>query len=207
MLEPAGPSAGVVADLWWLMLALGTAVFVLVVALLAVGVVRSGRGDTGDWRSRSSWWLLGGGVALPSVVITVVLVATVATMRALPDEAGATPGLAIEVTGRQWQWDVVYPDHGVRSVDEVHLPAGEPVLLRLRSADVIHSFWVPALAGKMDALPDHENTLIVEADEPGTYSGVCAEFCGVGHTAMRITVVVHDRAGFDNWIETGALSG
>lgn len=207
MLEPAGPSAGAVADLWWLMLALGTAVFILVVALLGVGLVRSGASAEGNQRSPSPWWLLGGGVALPSIVITVVLVATVVTMRALPDQAGTAPGLTIEVTGSQWQWDVVYPDHGVRSVNEVHVPAGEAVLLRLRSADVIHSFWVPALAGKMDALPDHDNTLIVEADEPGTYGGACAEFCGLGHTGMRITVVAHDRAGFERWLENGARRG
>lgn len=207
MLEPAGPSAGVVADLWWLMVALGSAVFLLVVVLLGVGLVRAGDGTRHDRHAPSRWWLLGGGVALPSIVIAVVLVATVVTMRALPDQSGAAPDLTIEVTGRQWQWDVVYPDHGVRAVNEVHLPAGEPVLLRLRSADVIHSFWVPALSGKMDALPDHDNTLIVEADVPGTYGGPCAEFCGVGHTGMRITVVAHDRAGFERWIENGALPG
>lgn len=200
------------ADLWWLLLALGTAVFLLVVALLGAALVRSGSTDSagsadGERRSPSRWWLLGGGVALPSIVITVVLVATVATMRALPDQAGTDLDLTIEVTGSQWQWEVFYPDHGVRAVNEVHLPAGEPVLLRLRSADVIHSFWVPALAGKMDALPDHDNTLIVEVDEPGTYDGACAEFCGLGHTGMRITVVAHDRAGFERWIENGAGPG
>lgn len=210
-LDPAGPAARAIDDLWQLLLWLGTAVMVLVVAVLVVALRRgrrqartdpdplaTGPDDPEGAGVRS--WLIGGGVVLPVVGVVVVLVATIFAMRATADEA-PDGALVIEVTGHQWWWEVAYPDHGVTTANEVHVPAGEPVTLVLGSADVIHSFWAPALAGKLDALPDGENRLVIEADEPGRYDGACAEFCGLQHANMAVTVVAHPPEEFADWLD------
>jgi cytochrome c oxidase subunit II len=113
----------------------------------------------------------------------------------VPSEA-----LEIEVVGHQWWWEIRYPDEGITTTNELHLPVGRPIKLQLTSADVIHSFWVPALAGKMDLLPDHANTLALEADEPGEHSSRCAEFCGLEHTKMVLTVVAEPEDRFASWV-------
>jgi cytochrome c oxidase subunit 2 len=143
-------------------------------------------------------WVIGGGVVLPLVVIGIVLAATVGTMR---DVSTAAPGgsLAVQVIGHQWWWEVRYPD-GVTSANELHLPVGRPVKVEVRSADVIHSLWVPALAGKMDALPDKANTLVLQADEPGVHHSECAEFCGLQHRHMKLVVTAEPEAAFTSWV-------
>ena len=203
--QPAGPVAETMADLWWLMLALGTAVFVLFGVLLWRGLRRNGQQDVdshgtaaGDPERGVGAWLVGGGVVLPVVVIGLVFAATITAMRATPTGAESDT-LVVEVIGHQWWWEVHYPAQDVVTANEIHIPAGEPVTFRLTSADVIHSFWVPRLGGKMDLLPEDVNTLVLQADEPGRYSGDCAEFCGLQHALMGITVVAHDRAEFDAW--------
>ena len=207
-LQPRGPVAETMADLWWLMLALGTAVFVLVAVLLWRGLRRPGTPDdepsTTDAPERDTGaglapWLVGGGVVLPLVVIGVVLAATVVGMRATPTAADGD-GLVIEVTGHQWWWEVHYPEAGVETANEIRIPVGEPVTFHLTSGDVIHSFWVPSLGGKLDAMPEDVNTLVLQADEAGEYGGDCAEFCGLQHARMGITVFAEPRADFDRWL-------
>lgn len=209
VLDPAGSSARTIEDLWWLMLAAGGAVFVIVAVALYVGLRRDpaspdDRGGAPEATDRldgaTRGWIVGGGVVLPVVAITVVLVATVVAMRTIEADHDEVD-LTVEVTGHQWWWEVRYPDHDVVTANEVHVPAGASVRLVLRSADVIHSFWVPALAGKMDLLPERANELVIDADEPGRYPGRCAEFCGVQHTNMDIDVVAHDEAGFAAWLD------
>jgi cytochrome c oxidase subunit II len=214
-LDPVGPAARDIEHLWWLMFWLGLAVFVLFGVLLAGAVRRShraaGEGDAvlgeDDVHGRSARpWLLGLGVVLPAVVVTGVLVATIFAMRATADEADGA--LEVQVVGNQFWWQYAYPpeggDGGLTTANELHIPAGEPVRLVLTSTDVIHSFWVPALAGKMDALPDGDNVLTVQADAPGTYLGHCAEFCGLQHANMEITVIAHDAEGFRRWRQANA---
>jgi cytochrome c oxidase subunit 2 len=202
-LDPQGPEAASVADLWWLMFGLGVAVFALVAGLLFAGLFRRrppAEGEPGlEGPARSRRWLVGGGVALPLVVIGVVLAATVATMR---DVSRAAPqgALVVEVVGHQWWWEVRYPDAGVTTANELHLPVGRPVAVQLTSADVIHSFWVPALAGKLDALPDGTNTLVLRADEPGEHRSECAEFCGLQHANMRLIVTAEPSDAFEAWV-------
>lgn len=198
-LDPRGPAASEIASLWWVLLALGAAVFVLFLVLLIRGLSRSevDRADQAD----SVRWLLGGGVVLPLVVLTVVFALTLVAMNALP-ATGNPDRLTIEITGYQWWWDVEYPDHGIRSANEIYVPVSEEVELHLLAADVIHSFWVPALAGKTDLLPDGPTSMVIEAAEVGTYRGVCAEFCGLQHANMAFTVVAVSGAEFATWVET-----
>jgi cytochrome c oxidase subunit II len=124
--------------------------------------------------------------------------ATVRAMRLLP--TASPEALVVEVVGHQFWWEVRYPDEGITLSNELHLPVGRPVNLRLSSADVIHSFWVPALAGKVDLLPDHPNTLVLEADRPGVHQSRCAEFCGLRHTTMVLTVVAEPQDRFGAWV-------
>lgn len=201
-LDPRGPAAREISDLWWVLLLLGAVVYVGVVAFLVVGLMRRRRDDSaapGDEGVPSKWILLGG-VALPAVVLAVVFGFSLASMSALtndiPDDA-----VVIDVVGRQWWWEVSYEGHDFVTANEIHIPVGEPVALRVTSADVIHSFWVPQLAGKIDALPDGINTMVIEADEAGRFGGRCAEFCGLQHTKMGIDVIAEPREDFDSWLE------
>ena len=135
-------------------------------------------------------------IVLPAAVLPpLVAYALVAGDRLLPLPGSATP--RIEAEGRQWVWTFRYPDYGgVETRNVLHLPAGIPVDIVVTSRDVIHAFWVPRLAGKIDAVPGHANHLRLRADEPGRYDGRCSEFCGLGHTGMRFSVVVHRAEDF-----------
>ena len=119
-------------------------------------------------------------------------------MLPLPDGEGKT--LRINVTGHQWWWQVHYPDSGIQLRDELHIPVGVPVDLHLTSADVVHSFWVPRLGGKLDMIPGRTNVLRLQADRADTYRGMCAEFCGLEHAHMRFTVTAHDPGEFKTWL-------
>lgn len=199
-LDPQGPVAEAMAGLWWLMLALGTLVFLVFAVLLAIALFRKPRDAEPTAQPSIGRWIVGGGVVMPLVVIIVVFAATIIAMRAIP----TTPpedALVIDIVGRQFSYDISYPDQGVESVDELHIPVGRPVALRLTSADVIHSFWVPQLAGKLDMLPDDVTTLVLQADEPGEHQSRCAEFCGLHHATMVLTVVAESEERFADWLE------
>jgi cytochrome c oxidase subunit II len=202
-LDPQGPVSGAMADLFWLMLGLGVAVFVVVVVVLALGLLRRGRGgepQPGRQRPNSfGRWFVVGGVVAPLVILIIVFGATVRAMRYVPTTA-PPEALVIEVVGHQFWWEVRYPDSGITVTNELHIPVGRPVNLQLTSADVIHSFWVPALAGKLDLLPDRTNTLVLQADEPGEHVSRCAEFCGLEHTKMLLTVVAEPEDRFALWV-------
>ena len=202
-LDPEGPVADSAAGLWWLMLALGAGVFVIFAVFLGVGLFRARPGDAPEAGpqppDRFGPWLVGGGVALPLVVIAIVFAATVHAMRDVPTTA-PDGALVVEITGHQWWWEVRYPAEGITTANEMHIPVGRAVALQLTSADVIHSFWVPALGGKLDLLPDRTNTLVLEADEPGRHLNRCAEFCGLQHTLMGMDVVAEPPDAFAAWV-------
>ena len=191
-LDPAGPAAASIATLWWVMLAGATVLFALVVVLFVLVVRRPGWGS-GVSPAR---WIVLGGLVLPALVLPpIVAYGLVAGERLLPLMGKAPP--RIEAVGRQWIWTFRYPDHGgVETKGVLHLPAGTPVDIVVTSVDVIHAFWVPRLAGKIDAVPGHTNLLRIQADDPGRYDGRCAEFCGLGHTRMRFVVIVHRAEDF-----------
>jgi cytochrome c oxidase subunit 2 len=198
-LDPKGPAAETIADLWWLMVGLSVAVFLVFAVALVVGLTRRPKeGDAADMQRRLDRWIVGGGVLLPLVVVLIVFGATVVAMRELPDES--EQAMRIEITGFQWRYEVTYPEAGVALTDELRLPVGRPVALHLRSEDVIHSFWLPELGGKLDMLPDGTNVLVLEAAEPGEWGARCAEFCGLRHASMQMRVVAEPAEQFDSWL-------
>jgi cytochrome c oxidase subunit II len=178
------------------------AVFVVFAVALSVSLFRRRPSDEDETRreipSLSDRWFAAGGLSFTTIVL-VVFVATIAGMRALPSTA-PPDALVVEIVGHQWWWEVHYPDEGITTANEVHIPVGRPVAVEVTAADVIHSFWVPRLGGKMDMLPDRTNTLILEADEPGEHHSQCAEFCGLGHAAMALTVVAESKEDFASWV-------
>ena len=137
--------------------------------------------------------LVGGGVVLPSAAVLALLVWGVPAGQALLPKAGAAPVFTVEVTARQWQWEVRYPTRPdlAPRLNRIDLPAGQPVDVRVHADDVIHSFWVPRLGGKIDAIPGRTNVVRLQADAPGLYRGLCAEYCGTGHARMPIEVHAH----------------
>jgi cytochrome c oxidase subunit 2 len=200
MLDTAGREARHVAGLWWFMFTVAVAVYVLVAALVVIGVLRRRRisdPEEGD-RTNFVWW---GGIAMPIVILGVLAYLTVSTTTAVGRDARSD--LRIDVTGHNWWWEVRYPDSGLRTANEVHIPVGRTVELRLRAADVIHSFWVPQLAGKVDLVPGQTNPLRIRAERTGTFLGECAEFCGLQHANMRFVVVVQTAGDFARWAATG----
>lgn len=194
---PRSADARSVNTVFWVMVTLGAAVFAAVIVLLVLA--RRGRHDDDDQATldkRAGRLVIGGGVILPVVILVpLTVVMLVVGNRISPTRDAA---LEIEVTGHQYWWEVEYPD-GTITANEIHIPADQPVRIVLRSADVIHSFWVPQLAGKVDMIPGETTELLIEADGPGTYLGQCAEFCGLQHARMRFLVIAQRSDEFDAW--------
>lgn len=192
-----------IAGLWWLMFGLSTAVYVVVAGFILVAVVRGRRGgpEPPDARKDERFiWI--GGLLMPVLILAVLAVVTVTTTRDLrPDDPTA---VRIEVIGKRWWWEVRYPDEKVTSANEVHVPVDRPVDLVLTSTDVIHSFWVPELAGKVDMVPGQVNHLRFTPTKAGVYRGVCAEFCDIGHANMAFMVVAEPAEDFARWLARGA---
>lgn len=202
-LDPAGPSARSGALLWWSMFAYASVVLVAVVGLWLHAMRRpQDTRDEEQQRRLHNRWIIGGGLILPSISITILLMFGVPMghqMLPLPPSEG--PALRIDVIGHQWWWEVHYPDSNISLTNELHIPAGVPIDIHLATADVIHGFWVPRLGGKLDAIPGRINVLRLQADAPGVYLGQCAEFCGLHHAVMKFTVNAHTPENFTRWLE------
>lgn len=176
------------ADLWWAMLA-GSVVLALSV-LVPVGLAFLRNRAPGHADPRL--WIGGLGLAMPVVVLTLLLVHALRLgAAALP--AASDDAMRIRAEASRWRWTFHYPD-GRISVNRLDIPAGRSVDIAVGSIDVIHSFWVPRLAGKMDAIPGKTNIFRIEADAPGSYRGECAEYCGIGHAVHGFTVIAHEDA-------------
>jgi len=198
-LHPAGPMAESIFDVT-LVLTLGASVIFLGVMGLLVLALRRRAGTPVNTRL----WLVGGGLVFPLVVLVALFVYSLRTSppwRAMPPK----DALIVGVTGHMWWWSLRYRDpvsgREVVSANEIRIPVGRPVYLGLTSADVIHSFWVPAIGGKMDMMPGRVQHLLVQADRPGVYRGQCAEYCGEQHARMALHVVAMAPADFDAWLQ------
>jgi cytochrome c oxidase subunit II len=200
-LEPAGPIAREIAALWWWMAGVGALVFVLVLVALLYAVFRR---PERRWRVDPERLILGGGIVLPVVVLSVLLPFGVIVGSGVSDQRDDET-LTIRVRGYQWWWDVEYgegtPGGGFTTANELYLPVGQKVELILTAADVIHSLWLPRLAGKLDLIPGRTNRLMIEADTPGIFRGQCAEFCGIAHTKMAFIAVAVPPQRFAEWAE------
>lgn len=207
-LSGAGEKAAPVVALTWGVLLISIAV-TIIIALLLVGAI---------WRRPGLAWSAGAkltlqadeggfnwlwiGVGISTLVLLFSIVWTV-TVLAQIEGPPLRPAVTLEVTGRQWWWQVRYLSNDVSrqftTANEIHIPVGQPVRLKLIGGDVIHSFWVPQLAGKMDAIPGQTNETWIEADRPGTYRGQCTEYCGLEHARMGLVVVAQSPAAFQAW--------
>lgn len=202
-LDPAGPFAAPLSEISWVMMAMGAAVLALVLLALALAL---GGGKAKRWMGTHRL-VLGAGFVLPVVVLSAALIYGLTTTARLSDPP--QPGdLRIRVSGEMWWWRVTYLD-GDRAVfetaNEIRIPVSQPVAVELSSADVIHSFWVPQLAAKLDMIPGRTNVLRLQADQAGVYRGQCTEFCGAAHALMAFEIVAVDRASFDAWRASQAL--
>lgn len=203
-LDAKGPVSSAISRLSWVLFVIAAIVFVVVVVLLITGVVKKpgNRPDRlGVYRSNSTEQrvIAIGGIAIPAVILIAIFAYSLRDMVTLakPDQE---PTVTIDVTGHQWWWEVRYEDQGVVTANEIHIPTGEPIEFKLTTADVIHSFWVPNLSQKKDLIPGKENSLWLQADEPGTYQGQCAEFCGDAHAFMGFTVIAEAPENYQAWL-------
>ena len=200
VLDPAGPYADSVTLLAWVLFAMGAAVTGIVMAALYVAIWGKPRWKRWLGGERS---ILIFGVAFPALVLAGLLVWGLTLTASLTDPITGREA-RIRVTGHMWWWDVEYLDAAGRVVrrdaNELHLPVGRPVVLELRSADVIHSFWVPNLSGKEDMIPGRTNRLKVQANRAGRFGGVCAEYCGGPHALMGFVAIAHEEPEYRRWL-------
>ncbi len=198
-LAPAGAGARRVAGLWWLLFGISVAVAVVVgVLIIWVLARRTGaevRARTGSGRA----FVVTMGVALPAIVLAFVYAVGLRDLRDLADPRDPR-ALLVEVVGHRWWWEVRYPASGFVTANEIHVPTGSTVHLRLTTADVNHSFWVPRLAVKTDLVAGRVNEMWLRAERDGVYRGQCAEYCGLQHGHMAFHVVAQPAAEFASWL-------
>ena len=198
-----GPVARDQADLFNLIFWIAVGVFIVVEGVIIYAAIRYRRRDDkipkqvhGNTKLEITWTIV------PSIVIAAIAVPTIIGIweqqRGAPTDMGEV--LEVEAIGHRWWFEFRYPNQEVVTANEMHVPIGRPVNVALASQDVIHSFWVPKLAGKVDMVPLNDNLLWFIADEPGIYDGQCAEFCGIAHAHMRFRVVAHTEEDFQNWV-------
>lgn len=203
-LSPTGREALEIDPLFWTVTGIAAAVTLIVTALVAAALW-----GPRAWRERlgGEWIVIGGGVVFPVVVLTGLLGYGFVVMEAGASRAARASGPGITIVGKRWWWEVVYDTADGRrvvSANELRLPVGRPTALRLETTDVIHSFWAPKLAGKLDMIPGRTNILTVEPVEPGISRGQCAEYCGGAHALMSFYVEAMPTAEFEAWLEAEA---
>jgi len=203
VLSPASPYAQNIANLFWITFWISLVILIAVSGFVIFNLVRyRDRGQEGlppqthgNTVVEITW------TAVPFAILTVLFVLTIQSMQAVspPKHPKADP-VNVNVVAHQWWWEFQYPDANVTTANELHIPVGKSIHITLTSVDVIHDFWVPALGRKMDAVPAHPNTLVIQADKPGVYLGTCAEFCGAEHAWMRIRVYAQTEADYQTWL-------
>jgi cytochrome c oxidase subunit 2 len=212
-LDPAAAEARVVADLMRDFTVLLGIIFLIVIGIACASILRRHRGIEQEplegthvpspQTERMLWGAVGGASILTTVILLGLIVISVSAGKAISDQAMPSNALTIEVSASQWWWDIRYmnedPSLIFTTANEIHIPVGRAVRIRGSSLDVIHSFWVPGLAGKRDLIPSRTTTEWFKADKPGRFRGQCAEFCGLQHAHMALWVVAEDEAHFNQW--------
>lgn len=204
-LEPKGEAAESISALFWQMTVGASVIWVAVVAITLIATYRE---PTPNSARQGRWLIIGGGVIFPTIVLALLLAYGLAMLP--PLLSAAPPGSQhIRITGEQYFWRVHYLDvgankHEVELANELHLPVGQHTQLELHASDVIHSFWVPALAGKVDMIPGRTTHLRLFPTRTGVLRGVCAEYCGTSHAWMALRVVVHQPAEYATWLDREA---
>lgn len=203
-LTPRGTEAQEIAPLFWTATGVSVAVTVLVLVVTAVAL----RGPEG-WRRvlATDRMVVGGGIVLPVVVLSALLIYGLVVMQAGAARSRSAEGPGVTITGKRWWWQVVYQDRDGReivSANELRLPVGRPVAVRLETDDVIHSFWAPQLGGKLDMIPGRTNVLTLEASQAGTSRAQCAEYCGGAHALMSMHVVALEPDAYESWLAAEA---
>ena len=207
--NPAGPQANNLSRLWWLMFTVSSAVFVLVMIAVLLSLRNRTHSETTpileppqpqEQRRRN---VVISAVTVTVIILFVFLIASFSAGRSMTAELAHKNGIAIDVTGHQWWWEIRYNDVDASNIfttaNEIHIPVGVPVTFTLHGADVIHSFWVPNLAGKKDLIPGKVNSIWLQADKPGVYRGQCAEYCGLQHAQMAFWVIAESQEQFNAW--------
>jgi cytochrome c oxidase subunit II len=203
-LHPSGDEAERVNTLFWVMTIGGTVIMVGVMALAAVAVFGSDR--VRNWLARERL-IIGGGLVFPAVTLTALLAYGLVLLASRESAAESADEAFARITGEQWWWRIAYQladGSRVESANELRVPVGTPVALALDTADVLHSFWVPNLAGKLDMVPGRTNVLTINATKAGVSRGQCAEYCGGAHAFMSFHVVAMPPAEFDAWLAAEA---
>jgi cytochrome c oxidase subunit 2 len=201
MAGPLAPHSGPahdIATLWWVMFVGAAIVFAVVTALVLVAALRR-RGERASERAGRRLVLWAGAI-VPLIVLVALFALVLHTIPSTSAAQAKNGKLTIRIVGHQWFWEVRYLGSGVVTANEIHIPVGVPVRVEVRTADVIHSFWVPALNRKIDMIPGKENEILLQADSAGIYRGQCAEFCGLEHGLMAFFVVAEPRARFEAWL-------
>jgi cytochrome c oxidase subunit II len=210
-LDPKGPAAEKIDNLFtpvfWVAVAIGVLVLGAVVLFALRYRYRAGKNENPK-QIHGSTPLEIGWTIVPALILAVIAVPTVATIFDLNEEPSGDV-LNVTAVGKQWWWEFKYPRQDVVTANEMVIPAGREVRVKLTACDeslpdrcnVIHSFWVPELAGKQDIIPGRDQTTTIEADKPGTFLGQCAEYCGLSHANMRFRVIAVEQSEFDQWID------
>jgi len=205
-LHPAGSAAHKILNLmtpfFWVAVVVGAAVVGMTIFVAVRFRERPGDDERGPVQTHGNIVLEVSWTIIPFLILAVMAVPTVATIFDLAKIPKGPNVIHVDVAARQWFWQYEYTDKGTKfyTANEMHIPVHQPVVLTLTSNNVIHSFWVPALAGKKDVVPGHPNTLTIEADHAGTFLGQCAEYCGLSHANMRLRVIAQSRADYDAWV-------
>ncbi|MGB5303519.1 MAG: cytochrome c oxidase subunit II [Gemmatimonadota bacterium] len=201
-LDPASDFAWKLQDLFQGIFFWAVVVFVLVEGALIVAILRfrerpggpEPKATHGNTLLEISWTLA------PAIILVLIAIPTIKTIWDV-DRPARGESLVVEAVGHQWWWEFRYPDLGIVTANELHIPVGQQIDVRLTSADVIHSFWFPRLGGKRDVIPGHETQIWFTADSAGLYLGQCAEFCGLSHALMKMELVAESPADFEVWVE------
>src|SRR5438034_1456430 len=206
---PVSTPALAIRDLSFIVLAITGAIFLIVAGFAVYTLIRFGRRPTnpevepaqvyGSTQIELAW------TVVPLLIVVVLFLVTARYVWGLERRAQPPDALEITVVGNQWWWEIRYPKLGIVTANEIHVPVSDatrptPMFITIQSVDVAHSFWVPQLAGKMDAIPNKTNRIWIEPRRVGTYVGQCAEYCGLQHALMLLVVVVHPRDEFERWV-------